>query len=299
MLRRGLWGTGEIARLRAIIAEYSLDSVRLGGIPFISKSGSPHDPVLEKKRAEVESASWALARLGIERVEFVSLDSIGNALERPDLDALVPKIGRLGIEVTEVIAPESAASEAERERIRRALLDEADKSAALASAWGGIYIQLTLNPPMANAPISGKAESLAIVDELRRFILCGDHLKGAGSASFGPSYPRLSGRGASFTASSLGGREISVALGAEFISSAVTPRQVVDILERHRRAAKGYRQGPTWMVMFLSDWHELFRGTLDSIAANPPEIAPFSRCLLSDVAGRLVDLPASEAFCAG
>jgi hypothetical protein len=291
MFKRGLWGSGPLLELRKIIAEYRVDGIRLGGIDFVSKSGSANQPSLSKRRAEIESAAFLLARLGYKEIGLVTLDEARKDLESPDLDALLPE-GRIGVEVAEVTATQARLKEASVERIGFELLDLRDADPSFTEALGQHYVIVTLHGPLGDASAIQKPEMFKILKELERFIRNQDHIQESDElTAFPDKYQALHARGATFSTAKMSEGSISVGRGSEFVSLAPETQEVLRVLNRHRKSASGYRPLPTWLVLFLSDSNEVFRNTIGEIEAHPPSIDPFVRCYLSDVAGRLLQLP--------
>lgn len=289
--------SGEHLALWRTIADYSLNGSRLGSVELQTKSGTDNDVFLAKGIAEIHLASLVLARAGFGKLALTSVDSAGRKLERPDFNVRLPDGTEIGLEVTRVTATAHAKHEAAMVGIERALRDLLDTDQRFAETFGNYYLDVTLSniDTRARAQIASKGEAAAIQREITAFVLAGEHRTSSRSdlLEFSSAYPTLSSRGALYFAErSDDGPHFTLSDGAGPIDPMCRPEDVLRILDRHRRAATGYRTVSTWIVLLLTDHFEFFRNTIAKIAQLNPPVDPFAKAYFADTAGRLLELPA-------
>jgi len=300
LLAHGAWHTGALRDIRLRQVEYTVDGVRLGGLEFETFTCSPNDTRFSKERAEIETATFLLARLGYEQVPLFAKDSAGKKLPGagPDLEAELPD-GRLGLEVAEAIAPAVKARDAEVQRIEIALRDLHDRDDGFKTALGESNVSIILS---SGAPTFGlgKKEALELLGAIERFIRDGGHMQPTDEDDdnfpIPEQYSRLAITGARCFTSVLPGGYISVSEGAHFVDPRHSAQIALGVLNDHRVNAKNYRPIPTWMVIFLSDPNEIFRDTIAKLEEMNLVIDPFERCYISDVAGLLLTVPPAVCF---
>lgn len=294
LIAAGVW-SGEPLAMRKRMAEYLVDSERLGQMEISTKSGSPNDIYMEKRVSEIVTAAMFLSRIGYEHAEISSFDANGKRLERPDLDVRLPDDQLIGVEVAEVLETHIGKHNAETNAVEVIVRDLLDNDAQFAAAFGRYYFNMTLNGigPYPRAEIGSKKEAQAIASEAVRLIRAGYHksepLEDEGYFRDIPKeYVTLHARGTQFHASEMdSGPHFSLSEGASTFGLPDHRGEVLRVLGKHCRSAITYRPGTTWLFLFLTDWKEYFRNTVGAIADLKPAIAPFERVYMLDSASRL------------
>lgn len=296
MLERGNFGNGRLAKIVRRMTAYTLDGRPYGDAPFESLSGSLNDFAPSQKRGEAATVAHVLSRLGIERADLRTIDSSGKELQKPDLDVVLDE-GRVGVEVADAVQTPLARKAAAVSMVQREVLDALGADKNLKAALGKSYLIVSLQSPLtvpANSDL-GTKHVRPIVDELKRFLLAGEHRTTLDRIMpFDGKYPALCKRAATFRSSLLKDTgTIAVSAGVHFISQGADTMELIDTLNKHCKKAAKYRPGPNWIVLYLSDGDEIVRGTIEAIGQNPPPFDPFTRCFISDSAGGCAELTAA------
>ncbi len=178
---------GQTLALWQRMADYSLDGIRLGSVELETKSGSANDVFLAKKIGEIHETSLVLARAGLEKLAFTSLDAMGKCLERPDLDVRLLDGTHIGLEVAHVVATADAKHDAEMSGIERSVHDALDSDSSFAKAFGDYYLDVTLSDidTYPRSQIASKQEAALIKSEIMAFILDGEHQRALKNDLFG------------------------------------------------------------------------------------------------------------------
>lgn len=293
LISAGIW-SGKILEFRKRMAEYIVDGSRFGALCLKTKSGSDNDTHLDKRTAEISTACMLFSYLGYERIEIISLGHEGKQLERPDLDVRLPDGSLIGLEVADVSETIQRKHEAGRNLVELSICDLLDRDPSFKSAMGKVYFTVTLNGvgPYKRREIASKKEAQAIAAEIEDFIRSGQHMHLSNDyfESFSSGYPTLHGRGAQYHVEPWEHEpNLSISEGASTIGPAHRRDEVIRVLDDHRASArKGYRNMPTWIVLFLTDTLEYFYNTIHAVEAAKPPIDPFVRAYLMDAVARVL-----------
>lgn len=285
-IRSNVWN-GRQKTLRTRMAEYLVDGRRLGSIVWPTQSGSESDSTLDKSSREILAAALTLSHLEYKDVAIRSVDESGVALERPDLDATVDGM-EIGIEVADV--PGTPKHDAMKNRIEVRITDLLNTDPAFRRFFGNHYFEINLNPigRWEHVPLDGNKEADAVLEEIIAFVRCGLKPSDAHLQPFPVKYPVLHGRGSEYHLSALpSDAYFSVSDGPSISTNEHRYEDVIAVLDKHRKSAeKGYRAlREIWIVLFLPDGDEYFRGTAEIVASRAPAIAPFKRLYVTDTAG--------------
>jgi hypothetical protein len=278
------------------MAEFAVDGVRFGTLLPDTISGSVHDRRLSKATEEVVTAAFVLGRLGLADLEIVTRDQSGKKLERPDLDVRLADGSIVGIEIAQVGPTQRMRHDANIAILEHTIRDLIDNDQTFAEVFGKRYVTVSTSSPLGERDVSSKKQGQAIVAEVEAFIRAGGHLTNGnddgerGSGYFGRMYPTLHRKGASYYSSPADyGPYFSVMTGGT-----VNPRPEIDevlrVLNAHRAAAVDYRTSRTWMLMYLPDSNEIFRGTVKAVENVNPPILPFERVSITDTSWNIVTL---------
>lgn len=293
MIAAGCW-EGPILDLRRRMSNYLVDGKRFGGLDLTTKSGSANDTSLEKRMSEINIASMVLSQAGFDGVKITSVDALGKPLERSDLDAEFQDGAVVGLEIAEVVETDVAKHNASHNAIEQRIADRLDADPAFGTAFGNMYLSITLNPPgpPSRAGVLAKKLATAILDEIEDFVQRGLHATTVALHfhEFPEEYAILRARGALFSAEPSDAPHFSLSDGATTIGRQDRKSEVLRVLDKHRVQAVGYRQPTNWMLMLLSDAFEFFYDTVGAVALLKPPIAPFERAYLADPVLRLLRL---------
>lgn len=273
------------------MAEYMVNRTRLGGICWKMRTSSPNETRLDPKDNEILGAALIFGMLGLESVNIVSKDPAGNDLERPDLDVTFSDRSTVGFEAADVVETHQGKHASESEALRTGILDLRANDASFATAFGSRRIVVFLSSPLSTKQrIEGKSERQAIQSELEQFIRAGEHTGRTSGVTFSRTYPTLHSRGATWHSSPfpVPGFDVGHGAGGKISDPAIS--EIIRVLDKHRSSAATYRKLPLWIGLIMTDRWEFLRGTLDAVAASPPQIAPFERCYLADDGGRVLEL---------
>lgn len=292
LIAAGVW-SGPVLEIRKRMAEYLVDGVRFGGMELKTKTASPNDTHLEKRVSEITTAALMFSYLKYESVGITSFDSSGKQLERPDLDVTLPDGSEIGVEVADVSDTDLRKHESGRNEIEIAVSDLLDSDHSFGAAMGNTYFSLNLNGVGApSAQLASKSEARVIAEEIVAFVRTGDHRVSSNDffASFPVKYPTLHGRAAQYHAEPWPHDPVfTLSDGAGTIGKVSGQRDLERVLNRHRVSAKvGYRNLPTWIVLFLTDPFEFFYNTIGSVQSAALPIDPFVRVCIMDAVARVL-----------
>ena len=266
------------------VAQYTVDSTRAGTIEW------PADR-LDQAVNEIQGVILIFGLLEYERVQITSLDQAGKKLEHPDLDVSLSDGTRMGIEQAEVTNMGQGKHEAEADKIAVTVRRLVNDDPSFAQAFGSRRVLVFLGShAVGKHTIQSRQQRLQITSELERFIRAGEHTTGKGQGTFPSRYPCLSSRGATWSASQ------SLSPAIDFGHSTTNPStmsmvpDVIRVLNKHRDAAKNYRNLPLWLMMNLTDRWNFTRKTLTALRSESLDIEPFERCYIADDEGRLLEL---------
>ncbi|SRR5579875_1060550 len=290
MIATGAWA-GRNLELRSRMAEYQVDDTRLGAIDWPSGGSSPDDMMLDRWSNEVLGVALVLGLLSHEGIRIQSRDKSGNKLERPDLDVALEDGALFGVEQADVTNTAQRQHEAESAKLTASIRRLIDSDSAFAKAFGNSHATIFLSSHVVGKhQIASKKERVSLQAEIERFFRDGEHLNGGDRQPFSANYPALHSRGATWHNSSSPIPVFDIGHGATNASTYPAIRDIVRVLNDHRRAAEAYRKTPLWIVLLLTDRWEFLRNTLNEVATLTPPIDPFERCYLTDDSGRVLEL---------
>lgn len=294
LARDGIW-RGPIRELRQRMADFTVDGIRFGELSPSTVSGSPHDRRLTKRSEEIVTAAFILGRLGHERVKLTTKAADGQSLERPDLDASFSDGTTAGIEIAQVGSTRRMKHDAQIALLEHRVCDLIETDQSFADAFGAFYLSVSPANVLGERDAVSKKQIEAMIEEVVRFVRAGEHSRtdsehDPDTGYFPRGYSTLHARGATYYASAAAyGPHFQVTTGGT-----VNPRpetaEVLRVLDDHRAKAIGYRHRRNWLLLYLPDSNEVFRGTVAAIASEKPEIAPFEKCYITDACWRLATL---------
>ncbi len=284
---------GDILEMQRRRADFTVDGQRYGSLLPETRSGSPHDERLTKRSEEIVTGAFILARLGYKRIQILTRDPNGVSLERPDLDVRFEDGNELGLEVAQAATTNRMKHDSHMAELEHKIGDLIDSDPSFAQDFGPYYVTISASSVLGERDVQSKKQTQALIGDVEAFIRSGRHRKQEDPDDpddrwFGPKYPTLHARGATFFSS-------PSAIGPEFNTldgGTVNPHpetdEVIRILDQHRRQAIDYRTKHTWIAMYLTDPFEAFRNTAGAIAALQPAIDPFEQFHLADRVGHLI-----------
>jgi hypothetical protein len=266
------------------LAQYTVDGTKAGTIDW------PADR-LDQTLNEIQGVMLIFGLLEYERVQITSLDQAGRKLEHPDLDVLLSDGTLLGIEQAEVTNMTQGKHEAEADKIAVTIRKLVSDDPSFAQAFGSHRVIVFLSShAVGKHTIQSRKERFQIAAELERFIRSGAHTSGKAQGTFPSRYPCLASRGATWGASPSLSPAFDIGHGATNPSIMSMVPDVVRILNKHRDAAKNYRNLSLWLMMNLTDRWNFTRKTLEKLSSESLDIEPFERCYIADDEGHLLEV---------
>ena len=243
------------------VADCTRAGVRIGKLPFETRSKSMHETRATQKHSELLLAAHALVAVGLRRCDLVPG-------ERPDF-TLRYGAEAIGPEVAELVEPASARVANATENIRIGIRELVDTDATLTAALGDRFISLR--------PWVCPKRSLErpMVEEYGRLIRAIALPKMLGSQVNDPAYPAMRACKVHVYVSSFSGGYVDFTTPP----TAFDPQGLVPVatrvLERKRKKAAAYSGGPHWLVMAVTDGMGTFDPSVDALGSFFPDIAPF------------------------
>jgi hypothetical protein len=285
---------GDTLELRQRMSDFTVDGVRFGAQLADTRSGSKHDRRLSKESEEVVTAAFILGRLGYSRVRLSSKDESGRKLERPDLDAKFEDGTTLGIEVAQVGTTGRMKHDANLASLEHRIRDLIDSDAEFSKDFGPYYLSVSPSSVLGERDVANKRQVESMLAEVIAFIKAKGHQldndADRENGYFGREYPMLHARGATYYSSSAAYGPYFAVMDGGTVNPNAEVGEVIRVLDSHRERARRYRVDRAWLLMYLADSNEIFRGTIAEIKKENPNIAPFEQCHLADACWRLTTL---------
>jgi hypothetical protein len=272
------------------VAQYIVDGTRAGTVDW------PADR-LDRPLNEIQGVILIFGLLEYERVRITSLDQAGNKLEHPDLDVSLSDGTLLGLEQAEVTNMSLGKHESEADKIAVFVRGLLANDPSFAQAFGSHHVLIFLSShAVGKHTIQSRKERLQITSELERFIRSREHASGKAQGTFSSRYPCLASRGATWGASHRLIPVFDLGHGTTNPSTVSMVPDVIRILNKHRDAAKNYRNLPLWLMMNLTDRWNFTRKTLDNLCSERLDIEPFERCYVADDEGHVLEVRKGGSF---
>jgi hypothetical protein len=254
-----------------VIAEYTLDGVRLGSVPYRMQLGphggaapSVHETRLEKSQGEAFFAATILWRLGYRAARLTKS-------ERPAFQVSVEG-SEIGLEISQIVEADSARWRNSIEDLRIAVLDALDSDPAARVGLRGRYVSVSFwRCPKKSAVLALRDEVLAFVTDGAMFTL--PH-----SRVVDPRFPLMSEHWAHVhvSDSEVGKGVIDVCASAYSFARDGLIGVALERLEEKRERAVAYdATRPLWLGLFITDQRGLFGETLQQLGRLSPTIAPY------------------------
>lgn len=243
------------------VAECTRSGVRIGALPFETRSKSQYEIRASQKHGELLLAAHALVAIGLRGFDLVPG-------ERPDF-TLRYGSDIVGLEVAELVEPESARIKNAVDNIRIGIRERIDADPMLQEALGNRFV--SLNPWICPK----RSFERKLVDEYERLIRSSNPPKMLGAMVNDPAYPVMKACKVHMHVATLQGGFVDFKTPPTWFD----PRGIMPVagkvLERKRKKAAIYNAGRLWLVMAVTDMMGTFDDSVDALGRFLPDISPF------------------------